>query len=131
MADEKAKKGKKGEKGQKAPKQASPEGKEGKAKEAAKPRREQKPHTPSPFEQKYRDEVAPALTKQFSYTNRMEVPKLEKVVINTSIKDALTDIKVLETACNEIAQITIQTRNARSDLVSSTSLMTRSPSSSV
>ncbi|HPM40934.1 MAG TPA: 50S ribosomal protein L5 [bacterium] len=50
----------------------------------------------------------PELMKQFGYSNRMQVPRLEKIVINTSMKEALQDIKVLETAAEELATITGQ-----------------------
>lgn len=60
------------------------------------------------YEEKYRKEFVPALMKQFSYKNVMEVPKMLKIVLNTSMKDALTDKKVLDVAASEIAAITGQ-----------------------
>ena len=60
------------------------------------------------LEDKYRDEVVPQLTKEFGLDNPMQVPKLSKIVVNTCIADALTDIKVLQNAAEEIAQITGQ-----------------------
>lgn len=61
-----------------------------------------------PFESNCRSNCIPALIKEFNYKNKMEVPKLEKIIINTCIKDALQDIKILETAAAEIAIITGQ-----------------------
>ena len=74
------------------------------AKEEAKPR----PKGPADFEFKYRDKCIPALTEQFKYKNPMQVPRLQKIVVNTCIKEALLDIKALETAAKEIGQITGQ-----------------------
>jgi large subunit ribosomal protein L5 len=48
------------------------------------------------------------MQEQFKYANRMQVPKITKIVINTSMADALTDVKVLEQAAKEIADITCQ-----------------------
>jgi large subunit ribosomal protein L5 len=86
---------------------------EGKAKPAKAPKEKKAkvagiPAGASPYETRYTKECVAALMKQFKYENVMQVPRLEKVVINTSLQDALTDIKVLETAANEIASITGQ-----------------------
>jgi large subunit ribosomal protein L5 len=55
------------------------------------------------------DEVAvPALTEQFGYTNRMQVPKLEKVVINIGMGEAVGNAKALDNAVNDIQIITGQ-----------------------
>ncbi|MCX6112163.1 MAG: 50S ribosomal protein L5 [Proteobacteria bacterium] len=58
--------------------------------------------------EKYRKEVIPALKAQFKYKNVMQVPKMEKIVVNVSTADALTEPKVLEAAQREIAAITGQ-----------------------
>ena len=58
--------------------------------------------------EKYRKEVIPALKAQFKYKNVMQVPKMEKIVVNVSTADALTEPKVLEAAQKEIAAITGQ-----------------------
>ena len=57
---------------------------------------------------KYRDEVVPALMKEFGYSNVMQVPRLTKIVVNTSLKEAIQNIKVLENAADELGQITGQ-----------------------
>lgn len=54
---------------------------------------------------KYESEVVPALMKEFEYSNVMEVPRLTKVVVNTSLKEAIQNIKVLENAADELGQI--------------------------
>jgi large subunit ribosomal protein L5 len=56
----------------------------------------------------YKKEVVPALIKRFSYTNIMQVPKLEKVVINMGLGEAIQNIKILDSAVEEIAAITGQ-----------------------
>lgn len=56
----------------------------------------------------YHDEVAPRLLEQFSYDNVMQVPRLSKVVLNTSIKEAIQNVKLLERAAEELSTITGQ-----------------------
>ena len=56
----------------------------------------------------YRQEVLPALTKEFSYGSVMEVPRLEKIVVNIGLGEALTNPRALETATADIATITGQ-----------------------
>ena len=56
----------------------------------------------------YRDNIVPSLISEFGYKNVMEVPRLEKVVVNIGLGEALTNPKALESATNEIAQITGQ-----------------------
>jgi large subunit ribosomal protein L5 len=56
----------------------------------------------------YREKAIPALMKRFNYKNRMEVPKLEKIVINMGLGEAIQNIKILDSAAQEISQITGQ-----------------------
>jgi large subunit ribosomal protein L5 len=56
----------------------------------------------------YREKVVPALMKRFGYKNRMEVPKLEKIVINMGLGEAIQNIKILDSAVQELSQITGQ-----------------------
>lgn len=56
----------------------------------------------------YRNEVVPALMEQFQYKNVMEVPKLEKVVVNMGVGDAKENSKFLEAAVKDLATITGQ-----------------------
>jgi large subunit ribosomal protein L5 len=56
----------------------------------------------------YKDVVLPHLQKEFDYGNVMEVPKLEKIVLNTCLKEAITNMKILESAAQEIGLITGQ-----------------------
>jgi large subunit ribosomal protein L5 len=56
----------------------------------------------------YRQEVVPALVKEFGYRNVMEVPRLEKVVVNIGLGEALQNPKALDSAASDIAAITGQ-----------------------
>jgi large subunit ribosomal protein L5 len=57
---------------------------------------------------KYRDEIIPALTKEFNYHSVMQVPKLEKIVINQGVGQAVSDKKIVDTAQEELTLITGQ-----------------------
>ena len=60
------------------------------------------------LQQKYVDEVAPALFKKYGYASVMQVPALEKVVINIGVGEATSNSKMLEDAAQELALITGQ-----------------------
>lgn len=55
--------------------------------------------------ERYRREVVPALRERFGYTNSMQVPRLEKVVVNMGIGEGARDFKVVEAAQQELALI--------------------------
>jgi len=55
--------------------------------------------------EKYRNEVAPALFKQFGYTSPMAVPRVTKVVLNMGVGDAIADAKLMDQAVDELGQI--------------------------
>lgn len=57
---------------------------------------------------RYRSEVVPALMKEFGYSNVMQVPRLEKIVINTSVKEAIQNMKALDAAVEDLTQISGQ-----------------------
>jgi len=57
---------------------------------------------------KYKNEVVPALKEKFNYKNPMQVPKLEKIVINMGVGDVKDNPKALEAAVNELALISGQ-----------------------
>lgn len=58
---------------------------------------------------RYKNEVVPALKKEFGYTNPMEIPRVEKVVLNVGVgKDASGNSKLIEVVSNEIGAITGQ-----------------------
>jgi large subunit ribosomal protein L5 len=56
----------------------------------------------------YKEKVIPALMKEFNYKNIMEVPKLEKIVINMGLGEAIQNAKIMDSAQNELAAITGQ-----------------------
>ena len=60
------------------------------------------------LQEKYNNEVVPQLMKQFEYKSIMEVPKIEKIVVNIGVGDAITNSKLLDEAVEELAAITGQ-----------------------
>jgi large subunit ribosomal protein L5 len=56
----------------------------------------------------YQEKAVPALMKRFGYQNRMEVPRLEKIIINMGLGEAIQNIKILDSAVQELSQITGQ-----------------------
>lgn len=56
----------------------------------------------------YENEVRPALVRKFKYKNVMQVPKLEKIVVNMGLGEAIQNIKVLDTAANDMMLISGQ-----------------------
>jgi large subunit ribosomal protein L5 len=69
----------------------------------------------------YASKVVPALKQEFGYTSAMQVPKLEKIVINMGVGDAIQNIKVLDVAVEELSAISGQkaiTRKAKKSVAS-------------
>ncbi len=60
------------------------------------------------LEKSYRDEVAPALFKEFGYENVMQIPRIRKVVLNIGVGEALDNPKALEYATNDLRILTGQ-----------------------
>jgi len=60
------------------------------------------------LKEKYDKDVVPALMKEFSYGNVMEVPRLQKIVINVGLGEAIQNIKLLDAAQKELSMITGQ-----------------------
>ena len=94
----------------KAPKKAAP-------KKAAAPKAEKAaaPKKAAPvakdinrLEAKYKNEVVPALVKEFGYSTVMQAPKFEKIVINIGVGDATQNAKALDDALSELATISGQ-----------------------
>ena len=56
----------------------------------------------------YKAEVAPALMKQFQYKNVMQIPRVEKVIVNVGCGEAKNNAKEIEAICKDIATITGQ-----------------------
>ena len=67
---------------------------------------------------RYRDEVVPALQREFGYANPMQVPRLDKVVVNIGLGEAIQNAKAIDAAVGDLATITgqkpIVTRATRS-----------------
>ena len=58
--------------------------------------------------EKYKGEVIPALTKQFSYKNANQVPRLQKIVVNMGLGAAVANPKIIDTAVEELRAMTAQ-----------------------
>lgn len=57
------------------------------------------------LQQVYEDEIRPALQKEFGYANPMQIPKLEKIVLNMGVGDAASDSKVIAAAMEDMTLI--------------------------
>ena len=60
------------------------------------------------LQEKYINEVVPALTEKFGYKNVMELPKIEKIIINMGVGEAVGNPKALDAAVNDLTIITGQ-----------------------
>lgn len=60
------------------------------------------------LKEKYRKEIAPAIAKEFGIENVMAIPKVEKIVINMGMGEAISNSKILDTAVDELQTITGQ-----------------------
>ncbi|SIS91892.1 LSU ribosomal protein L5P [Kroppenstedtia eburnea] len=61
-----------------------------------------------PLKERYKQEISPSLMKKFDYTSPMQVPKIEKVVINMGVGEAVQNAKMLDGAVEDLAQISGQ-----------------------
>ena len=66
------------------------------------------PHQPARLKDVYRNEIVPALTKQFGYKTRMQVPRISKVVLNMGVGEATADRKILDNAVADMTKISGQ-----------------------
>jgi large subunit ribosomal protein L5 len=90
---------------------AAAAGKSEKVEKAAKGKAEPAPslpRVPARLRTRFRSEIAPALMRQFSYANRMQVPEIKKVVINMGLGEAVANVKVIDAAVAEMAAISGQ-----------------------
>ncbi len=73
-------------------------------------------YTPT-LEKKYKEEIIPALMKEFSYKSVMQVPRLEKIVLNQGVGSTIADKKIIEVATEEMTMISgqkaVQTRSKK------------------
>ncbi len=106
-------------KGAAAPKAAKEKGGDDQKKKARAPRAEssagavtmERPAAPTEkprLAKFYEETVRPALMEKFSYKSVMQAPRLEKIVLNMGVGDAVSDQKMLDAAMNELGQITGQ-----------------------
>ena len=95
----KTKEGKGKDKGKKA---------EAAAKGAGKAAAQTGPPTPPRLRAFYKDNVVPAMMQRFGYRNRMQVPRLQKIVVNMGVGEALSNSKVLDAAVDDMRKITGQ-----------------------
>jgi large subunit ribosomal protein L5 len=63
------------------------------------------PAAPARLKEIYRNEVVPALTKQFGYKTSMQVPRISKIVLNMGVGDATSDKKILDNAVADMTKI--------------------------
>jgi large subunit ribosomal protein L5 len=59
----------------------------------------------SDLKQYYENEVVPKLVEKFEYTNKMQIPRLEKIVLNIGLGEAIQNIKLLDSATEELSLI--------------------------
>lgn len=59
-------------------------------------------------QERYRDETVPALMQEFGYKNVMQVPKLQKIVLNIGLGEAITNAKAIDAAVGDLSAITGQ-----------------------
>lgn len=62
----------------------------------------------TPLQEQYKSEIVPALMKEFEYSSVMQVPRLEKVVVNVGLGEALDNAKAIEFATGDVQKITGQ-----------------------
>jgi large subunit ribosomal protein L5 len=90
-------------------KPAAKPGKEAKQAKAAKPdkpvAKEAAPTQPPRLQVQYREQIVPALMKQFGYKTRMQVPRVSKITLNMGVGEAVADKKILENASGDLQKI--------------------------
>ncbi len=89
----------------------SPDGQAEKAKAETKKTEERPARQPEPrsrLDSRYRDEIVPALMREFGFASLMQVPRLVKIVVNIGVGEALDNAKALEFAVADITTITGQ-----------------------
>jgi large subunit ribosomal protein L5 len=60
------------------------------------------------LQQRYNEAVRPALMQEFGYTNPMQVPRLDKIVVNMGVGEAVQDVKKIDAAVGDLTAITGQ-----------------------
>jgi large subunit ribosomal protein L5 len=86
-------------------KPAAKPGKEAKPKAAKPTEKEAAPTQPPRLQVQYREQIVPALMKQFGYKTRMQVPRVTKITLNMGVGEAVADKKILENASADLQKI--------------------------
>ena len=89
-------------------KEGKPKEGKGEARAEAKSAAPEKPAPPARLKVIYKNEIAPALTKQFGYKSPMQVPRLSKIVLNMGVGEATGDKKILDNAVGDMTKISGQ-----------------------
>ena len=89
-------------------KQSRPEAKEAPAPREQKEQKERKPERPAPvprLQTLYRDTVVKQLMEQFGYKTAMQVPRIQKIVLNMGVGEAVADKKIMDNAVSDMTKI--------------------------
>ena len=92
--------------------QKEKKGKEAEVKKPAEPKVAE-PKIPARLKERYSKEIVPKLREQFSYKSIMEVPKLDRIVVNMGVGQAVQDPKILDEAVKDLETITGQKASVR------------------
>jgi large subunit ribosomal protein L5 len=90
----------------KAPEKAPAEEQAAPAEKA--PAREQTPARPARLRERYASEVLPGLVKEFGYKNPMQAPKLDKIIVNMGLGEAINNGKIIDASVEQLGAITGQ-----------------------
>jgi len=72
------------------------------------PPKPQEPAKPARLRLRYADQIRPELMKEFGFTNPMQAPKLEKIVVNMGLGEAINNGKIIDASVEQLGQITGQ-----------------------
>src|SRR4051812_1973706 len=78
------------------------------SKKTAKPATGAAPSEKPRLKERYHKEIASLLSKEFSYKNPMQIPRLAKIVLNVGMGEAISNVKLLDAAAKELALLTGQ-----------------------
>ena len=92
--------------------QKEKKGKEAEVKKTAEPKVKE-PKIPARLKERYSKEIVPKLREQFSYKSVMEVPRLDRIVVNMGVGQAVQDPKILDEAVKDLETITGQKASVR------------------
>ena len=108
MAEEKKDKKEKKDRKPKGADGAPAEGQAASAEKKAAPKEPQEPAKPARLRLRYAAEVLPALVKELGFKNPMQAPRLDKIVVNMGLGEAINNGKIIDASVEQLAQITGQ-----------------------